>query len=340
MSHEIGASDGFFAARTGGWHGLGTTFEDYPKRKEAQAIAHPWEVAQEPVYRKMDVFNEETGKTRKQFVEVTGYQANVRDDNATTLGVVKDSYTPVLNDELWDIGEALEKSGDDVMFETGGSLQEGRKVWLLVRLQEPLLVQGDPNGASIPYFALQNSHDGSGAFKGMSTITRIVCANTLRVADMDASARGTEFTFRHTAKVGERIEQAKDALAGWRLSIKAWKEESEVLINKPVSDTNVQIFLEKFIPIPYADLITERTRANLEADRAKWMEAYSSITGEGIKNTAYGLVQASVEHLNWHRSADSIDTRFKRTFLSKDQMVTRAAALAHQAAAETVGSTL
>ena len=39
MSHEITETDGFFAVRRPGWHGLGVTLEDYPTRAEAQAIA-------------------------------------------------------------------------------------------------------------------------------------------------------------------------------------------------------------------------------------------------------------------------------------------------------------
>ncbi len=48
-------------------------------------------------------------------------------------------------------------------------------VWVLVRLKEPLMVKGDKRGETIPYFALQNSHDGVGAFRGQATMTRIVC---------------------------------------------------------------------------------------------------------------------------------------------------------------------
>src|SRR5699024_236789 len=114
-------------------------------------------------------------------------------------------------------------SAADVMVESGGSLKGGRLVWLLLRLKDPLVIEGDPRGATMAYYALQNSHDVSGAFRGQATSTRIVCANTSQMADMDARARGTECVFRHTRNVADRIEQARTALAGWRNALDDWQ---------------------------------------------------------------------------------------------------------------------
>jgi len=336
MSAGLTTSDGMFTVRESAWHGLGTVFKDYPKRAEAQAIAHPWDVAEEPLYRKRIIKDEgENGSDLpplEVFEEIEGWRQNVRDDTLDTLGVVAESYTNVTNNEIWDIAEAIEKSGSDVMFETAGSLNGGRQVWVLVRLEEPLIVKGDPRGETIPYFALQNSHDGSGAFRGQATTTRIVCQNTARLADMDASARGTEFTFRHSKNVGERIGQAKEALAGWRESLANWQAQSEQLISQKIQPLAAIEFLDRFIPMPPVNLISERVKANVERDRKMWLESYQGITGEGLQDTSYGLVQASLEFLNWHRRANNEETRFRRTFLTRDGLVSRAVELSNQAA--------
>ena len=330
MSHEITKSDGMFTVRLAAWHGLGTVFEDYPKREEAQKIAHPWEVKEEPLFRRTSTVDE-NGVTIEGLEQVSGFKANVRDDNDTTLGVVSETFTNVTNHELWDVAEALEGSGSDVMFETGGSLQGGKNVWVLLRLQEPLVVKGDPHGATIPYYALQNSFDGSGAFRGQATTTRIVCANTSRMADWDAQNRGTEFVFKHTKNVGERVEEARIALKGWRESLVNWQEQAEALIDRKVQPLAASEFLDRFLPMPPENLITERVRNNIIRDRGKWMDAYNRVTGEGLKQTAYGLVQASVEFLEWGRRAYNAETRFRRSFLTKNDMVTRAIDLSLQA---------
>jgi phage/plasmid-like protein (TIGR03299 family) len=330
MSHEITKSDGLFTVRAAAWHKLGTVFQDYPSRAEAQAIAHPWEPVRVPLFRQTARV-EEDGTLYEGYSEVTGWKANVRSDNDAELGVVTETYTNVLNSELWDVAEALEKSGSDVMFETGGSLRGGSKVWILVRLQEPLVVKGDPHGETIPYFALQNSHDGSGAFRGQATVTRIVCANTARIADLDAKHRGSEFTFRHSKNVSERIEQAQQALASWRDSLADWQEQSAQLISQVVSPRNAHEFLEQFIDMPPESTISARVKKNIEHDRSLWLESYNGITGEGLRGTSYGLVQASLEFLNWHRKANSAESRFNRTFLTRDAMTTRAVELANSA---------
>lgn len=333
MSHELTGSDGMFTVRLAAWHGLGTVFTDYPSREQAQAIAHPWEPVAEPLYRKKVTLDSESdsGEIFEGYQEVSGWVANVRSDNHAELGVVSDSYQTVTNNELWDIAEAIEGSGGDVMFETGGSLRGGSQVWILLRLKEPIAVKGDPRGETIPYYALQNSHDGSGACRGQAVTTRIVCANTARVADMDAKARGTEFLFKHTKNVGDRIEQARQSLAGWRESISSWQEQAEFLIQQKTEPLAAGRFIERFIPMPPENLITERVRDNVNRDRAKWFEAYNGITGEGLQNTAYGLVQASVEFAEWGRRAHNAETRFKRSFLTKNDIVAGAVALALEA---------
>ena len=347
MSHGITATDGMFTVRQAAWHDLGVVFEDYPTREQAQSIAHPWEPLREDIFRNVPVMIEQEDGTSLPLLEwdedrqenrvvteqklVAGFYANVRSDNGFELGVVSDKYVTVSNTELWDIAEAIEQSGGDVMYETGGSLRGGAQVWALVRLQEPLVIKGDPRGETIPYFALQNSHDGSGSFRGQATMTRIVCMNTSHVADMDAKARGTEFMFRHTKSVKDRILQAQEALGGWRQSIEDWTLQQEELIQLKVTDKGVLSFLEHFIPMPPTNLVSEKVIANVEAERGKWLAGYRSITGDGIDKTAYGLVQASTEYANWARKAHTAESRFRRTFLSRDNIVSSAVPMAIEA---------
>lgn len=331
--HEITSSDGMFTVRQSAWHGLGTVFTDYPSRKEAQSLAHPWEPEGQPIYRRHANVGPD-GVEYESFEEIGGYRVNVRTDNDFELGVVTDTYTNVLNNEIWDVAEALEKSGSDVMFETAGSLGGGKQVWVLVRLKDPLVVKGDPRGETIPYFALQNSHDGTGAFRGQATVTRIVCANTARIADMDSQARGTEFLFRHSKNVGERIEQARGALSGWRTQLGQWQEQTEKLVATKIEPLTAGKFLEKFIMMPPESTISEKVKANIEADRAKWLEHFNGFTGEGLRDNAYGLVQASIEFANWSRRAFNAESLFRRTFLTSDKLIQRAVELAMQAGHE------
>lgn len=323
MAHEIWESDNFLTVRKPAWHGLGMVLDEYPTREAAQQLAHPWEPITEPVFlREPEVFPTEIGTfMQARFDEAEGFKAVRRSDNGHLLGIVGEGYEPVTNNEMWDIAEALQGEGADVKFETAGSLQGGAKVWLLITLNEPLEIEGDPNGATVPYYSLQNAHNGSGAFRGQATMTRIVCANTAHIADLDARARGTEFTFRHTKNVGERVEEARQALTGWRESLTIWKQLTEHMIDLSLSREDVIEFVDRWIPMPPENLATERVVRNVEEARSQWWEAYTSETCEGIENTAHGVLQASIEYAEWFRKAHTADSRFKRSFLDRNDVV-------------------
>jgi phage/plasmid-like protein (TIGR03299 family) len=333
MSHEITNRDGVFTVREAAWHGLGHTFADYPTRAEAQAVAHPWEPVAESLFRVRRTPGQGgMGPGKPALEKVEGYVLNTRSDDGGELGIVPTTYVTVTNNEMYDIAETVQGEDSDVKLETGGSLKGGKKVWLLLRLNEPLLVPGDPHGETIAYYALQNAHDGSGAFRGQGVNERIVCANTAHIADVEASAYGTEFVFRHTKNVRERIEEARTALAGWRSGLERWQLECAELIAMKVTPEATDLFLERFIPMPMANVVTDRVIGNIEQARAEVREVLGSQTCVGIEKTAYGLVQASIEWTDHVRRAHSQESRFTRSYLERSSIVRTAVTLAVEAA--------
>lgn len=330
--HEITETDGVFSVREQMWHGLGTVLSEYPTVEKAKEIAHPWEPVSEPIYRKVPYVLED-GTMGSEYVEVDDSVLNARSDNGASLGVVGKGFTPVSNQEMYDIAEAIE-GGDkgSVMLETGGSLAGGRKVWLLLRLREPITIKGDPNGATIAYYALQNQHDGGGAFRGQGTNVRIVCANTSRAADLDAESKGTEFTFRHTSGITQRIEEARDALAGWRESVQQWRLTNEALIATAITSAQADLFVEEFVPMPPARAISDRVVDNILEARGQIKKILSGPTCEGIDRTAYGLVAAASEYHQHVRAARSAESRFRRAYLEPQRILTDAVDIARAVA--------
>jgi phage/plasmid-like protein (TIGR03299 family) len=324
-----------FSVREMPWHQLGHVLDDYPTRELAQPLVHGWEPVSEPLYRQVPFINE-AGEpdTRFEAVPTLGNFRSDMNDASGYLGPISDTYVTVTNNELWDVAEAIQNVPEgDVLYETGGSLQGGKKVWLMLRLAEPLVIKGDPNGATVPFYMLQNNHDAAGAFKGSATKVRAVCANTIRMADLDASARGTEFTFSHTKNIGERIEEARAALSGWRASLETYRQLAELMIGMPVSKKGELEFLERFIPAPVDTMTSDRVKANIDKARDEWRAVYNSVTCEGITGTAWGLVQASSEWSEHIRRANSAETRFRRAVIDRNQVITDARALAELVAA-------
>jgi phage/plasmid-like protein (TIGR03299 family) len=335
MSHEITATDNTFSVREMPWMGLLDgqvhVLPEYPTRAEAQKLVHDWEPVTEPLFRKVPKITPD-GDLITEYVESTTGVGVLRSDSGAELATVSPTFELVTNSEMYDVGEAIQGEGVDVRFETGGSLFGGKKVWLALRMEEPIVIDGDPHGTTLPFFVLQNSHDASGAFRGQATFIRPVCANTTRAADLDAKMRGTEFKFRHTSGVANRIEEAKAALAGWRTSVDEWTLLMNSLTELKVTDEGVQAFLDRLLPYPPEHLMSLRTRNNVERDRGDWMSAYNSVTNEGIGHSAYGLVQVTSEWSEHYRRAHNAETRFNRAMLVRNDVMTGAVKLARQAA--------
>lgn len=357
MSHNITTRDNLFTVRQPAWHGLGKVLEDYPTREEAKAIAHPWEPTTEPLYRIVQVpkhiagacLNDPEGtgenhctsdlrplhyEMKPKAVRVVDHDLVVRDDDPNlVLGVKPTTRSLVTNEEMYDIAEAIMGGdGGRVLYETGGSLKGGRKVWLLLRFEEPFQIGGRSGTETIAYFALQNANDGSGAFRGQGTNVTIVCDNTSQMADLDATARGTEFAFSHTKNISERIEEAKEALAGWKSSVATYQRLAEHLIDVPITREQRKIFVHEFIPMPQENLISARVRQNVADGRSKMLDIFQSPTQETIKDSAWGLVQGAIEYSQWYRKAKTAESRFQRAYLDRSRLTVDALALAREVA--------
>jgi phage/plasmid-like protein (TIGR03299 family) len=339
MAHNITARDTVISVRDAGWHGLADVLPDYVSPEDARQKAFPWEPVTTPLYRAVPVINAD-GSLSTTYEQVKGTVGIERSDTGEFFGAVGEDFVTVSNKTLTEVAEAVEGiAAGEVRVETAGSLKGGRKVWMLLRLNEPLTVKGDPNGTTIPYFALQNGHDGSGSFRGQALFTRIICDNTAQAADLEARKHGTEFTFRHTSGITNRIEEAKAAIAGWRQSIEQWNVLTEQMMDIAITPAQAVAFRDQFIPMPVStSTVSPRVINNIENARTEFDAIMGGITMADISGTAYGLVQAAIEfqqHVRGVRAAGDLakaESRFKRAYLDRDALTTVAVKMAQEAA--------
>lgn len=314
-----------FVVREPAWHDLATVLDEYPEDwPTARAAAGlDWNPVAEPLY---------VPGPDGSFVEVDGDRAVRRDDTGAVLATVSDTYRVFPNDELGPLVEAL-LDEDDVQFETGGVLKGGRKVWILVKLREPFEVPGDPSGATLPRLAIQNSHDGLGSLRAQRLQTRIVCDNTSHAADREASRHGFEFTFRHTANMTDRIDEARAAINGLRNDALAYREWATDLLAVGVDDRQRELFVTEFIPSPPTDaVVSDRVVANIETAREQVRAILASPTTAETAHTAYGLVQAGIEYLDHVRTYRDVESHFTRSYLRREPMKAKVEQLARTAA--------
>ena len=218
-----------FYVRETPWHGLGTKVMEAPASEEALKIAGlDWKVLQEPIYT--------MGKE-----QIEGFKVNVRDTDRRVLGVVSDRYKIVQNQEAFSFTDEL--LGEGVRYETAGSLQKGRKVWLLARMPHEYIISGE---RITPYLVFFNSHDGSGAIKAALTPIRVVCQNTLNLA---LSTAKRSWSMIHTGNIQGKIQEARDTLFMAEKYMDSLGKEFENLRKKKLSDRQVQEYIEILLPI-------------------------------------------------------------------------------------------
>lgn len=211
------------------WHGLGTRVEEAPSSADALRLAGlDWQVVQQPIYTE--------GKE-----PISGYKANVRDSDRKVLGVVSERYRIIQNEEAFSFTDAL--LGQGVRYETAGSLQEGRKVWLLARLPREYIMSGEHIS---PYLVFSNTHDGSGAVKVALTPVRVVCNNTLNLA-LDTAKRS--WSMIHTGNIRDKIKEAEDTLFRAEKYMERLGKELEDLRGREVTDGQIREYIEQLLPI-------------------------------------------------------------------------------------------
>ena len=260
-----------FYTREKPWHGLGTMVAEAPNSKDALRLAGlNWKVLQEPVYTE----NEEL---------IQGYKANVRDTDRKVLGVVTDRYKVIQNEEAFAFTDTL--LGEGVRYETAGSLQEGRRVWMLARLPREFIIGGERIS---PYMVFSNTHDGSVAVKTALTPIRVVCNNTLNLALRTAKR---SWSMIHTGDISGKIEEAKNTLLLADEYMTALGQEFENLRKIKLSEKQVLDYIKILLPMEENySLLQKRGVEKLRADMK--MRYFDAPDLKDVGNNGYRFVNA------------------------------------------------
>jgi phage/plasmid-like protein (TIGR03299 family) len=235
MGHGFTSTDSAVFAGQRAWHGLGKVVVEAPTPMEALKMAGlDWEVEQWP----LSAVNE--GKAR---LPVTSHVCNIRSDNMTQLGVVGNGYRPIQNRELAEFAEALGSGGDNVLVESAASINEGRRVWFLLR-GNSFMVKGFDDAVH-PYLLLANGHDGGLAFHVRPTSIRVVCKNTLSMSMGEKLEMAVRF--RHEGDMKAKLDEAKRVLGMFDRTTEVFREKVQYLSDKDVSrETLNEFFMQAY----------------------------------------------------------------------------------------------
>ncbi len=241
-----------FYVREKPWHGLGVRVQDAPTSEDALRLAGlDWGVTQKNII---------TADGDK----INGFKANVRDSDNSVLGVVTDRYRVVQNTEAFSFTDAL--LGEGVRYETAGSLQNGRRIWILARLPQQYIINGEE---VTPYLVFMNAHDGSGSIKVAMTPVRVVCQNTLNLALATAKR---SWSCNHTGDINSKLDEAGNTLlyAGKYMAElgKSFSQLNQVRL----TDNRVEELIGTLLPLP--EEASQQQRRNTQKLREDMKRRY------------------------------------------------------------------
>jgi len=210
------------------------------------------------------------------------------------LGVVGKTYNPIQNAEAFSFLDPLVRDSD-IEYHTAGALGRGEVVWILLKKNGPMLVDGDEIEN---YLLLRTSHNGSTALEAMMTPVRVVCQNTLNFA-LD-SVSGGQFRVKHTNTAQVEMEQASKVLNKASEYFQSLQETFEQFLDAPFSMDEMERVAEMLFP-PGRDGERSTQALNSISVMKDLFEDGTGVTGS-IRGTKYAGVQAVTEFADHHKT--------------------------------------
>lgn len=258
-----------FYVREVPWHGLGTMVQEAPTSADALRLAGlDWEVRQKNI--------QVCGGAK-----IDNFKANVRSTDGKVLGVVSDRYQIVQNADAFSFTDEL--IGGDVRYETAGSLQEGKKIWLLAKMPARKIVGDDVE----PYLCFSNTHDGSGSIRVCMTPIRVVCNNTLNIA-LNTAQR--QWSTKHVGNIDQKMQEARMCLELADAYMGELAEYADKLANKKITDEQLDKLLDEMFPVDEDD--SDRKKNSVQKAKDEFMVCYLRPDIAMFMNTAWGVVNA------------------------------------------------
>lgn len=299
MAHNF--ESGFFV-NTPAWHGLGNVIHEAPSVREGIIQAGlQWDVVTKPLF-------------TADGTPVT-HKAVIREDKNQVLGVVGPNWTPLQNMEAFDFFDGFLDT-KEVDLESAGSLREGKIVWVLAKVKKGIgeVIKNDPIER---YFLLSNGHDGKRAVSLGFTDVRVVCQNTLNLAESSAASKLIRVI--HSKNVKQNTKEIKSIIDFSNERFVADLEKLKKLTKSGINQDDIKKYVEVLFFNSKEITSTRATNklTNIVQKINELIEVGAGADIPGVKGTKYGLYQATTEYLT-HHITDDADKRLSMLWFGKN----------------------
>lgn len=188
------------------WHGLGNKLKARASVETMKVESGlDWDVGLAPV--QFEAY-------RRGLIDAKGYFVLYRKKDGRVYDIVGSVYKPIQNEQVLAFFKEYVEAGD-MHLETAGSLNDGRQVWALARMDKHFTLPGKDRVEG--YVLLMNPHQYGKAMVVKFTSVRVVCWNTLTAALHDGATsiklwHNVEFTAEVQQEAKRRLGIAKEKL--------------------------------------------------------------------------------------------------------------------------------
>ena len=302
------------------WHGLGVEVSnDLTVDEMLEAAGLNWTVAREKLF-------------LSDGAEVPGRFALVRKDNRTVLSTVGPQYKPVQNAEAFDFFKRFVDAGDMKM-ETAGSLQAGKHIWGMARLDQTFSLPGDDEVRS--YLLVSQPHVQDKSLIIQYTPVRVVCWNTLTMALSQAAERGV-FSMSHSSVFDDKIKERAALVLGLvSEQVVSFKEAAKQLAKKKAGGQQLEEYFCEVLEFdPSKAVLKKDGDPRLPRLLPKFWDAVERAPGQQLKSArgtwwgAFNAVTYTIDHMMVTPANDQDQALTKAWFGSGAQLKRRALDLA------------
>ncbi|MEZ6142066.1 MAG: DUF932 domain-containing protein [Zavarzinella sp.] len=301
MAHNLSTTNGKASMMYVGdvpWHRLGTKLDQPATAREAiTAAGLDYRVERKPL------------KTQDG-TEVSIRKATVRSDTNEVLGVVGNSYVPVQNFQAFEFLDSVVAEGE-LRYHTAGALGRGEKIWMLAKLPGQIEVKNSSDIVE-KYLLLSNAHDGSAALRVYFTPIRVVCQNTLSLAESRSQGQGVSIL--HKGDLQSKIRETRQVLGFATRFYDIAEQRINRLASHFPTQSQLSAYFEEIYPDPEDG--KDNTRAlNIRQELNRLFEEGIGHDEPSIKHSswvAYNAVTEFVDHVRPGRGLNDMERASRR----------------------------
>ncbi len=307
MAHQLTTRENGFVeiAWTGQtpWHGLGQKLDDGADLETWRTAAGlDWEIKRAGV--------QFVGDDAKPHL-FDGQEVLYRSDNNEAMSVVSKRYKIVQPIEVLDFFNKLVES-QGYKLHTAGSLKGGKRIWALAetgKVQEVL--NGDPVAK---YVLLATSYDKGMATTARETNIRVVCANTIALADRDKS---NVVSIPHSTNF--IADNVYNQLGIVHDSFSMFMEQTKHLAKQQINSNKFDQFMGELLNSKYYEMNEKDIKTNRAYKRILELFDGGAIGSDikGIQGTGWQLLNAVTEYVDHHAPNRSPDARLDNAWFKQ-----------------------